>query len=350
MRSPIYFSSGDAGRGLHLAAKPKILTLVNGEDDVVSTGNGQIPLRHYAFRHFVMGQFKPVEEVLTDFAYGFPKRFHEVWCAAVQTDPTQQCTESIQFLKDGHDFMAQHAYPNQAEHYPDGFAADFNNGVANGIKDYLSENPDLSENYRQVLEYADTHLARMSNAVMRACQHCETLAGVAFSESDHPGQRVAWNVWEAAHALWNLFRLWEYQLNFAHSGQPWEEPGSRPRGGMLTCRRWKDCVATTRALRETLKYDLKKLGFETLTAAVVAAADELVKMGILREVKAVAGEGDEKGAEGDGAEGEPKPKRAKKQQGGWPMTVLRKLTWRELSEDARQGATGMHLGPDTFGA
>ena len=38
------FSAGDAGRGLHHATKPKILTLVNGEADVVATGHGQVKI------------------------------------------------------------------------------------------------------------------------------------------------------------------------------------------------------------------------------------------------------------------------------------------------------------------
>ena len=188
------FSSGEAGRGLHLATKPKLPTLVNGEDDVVTTGHGQVPLRAYVFRHVVYGQYKPMEEVLTDYAFGFPKRFHEVWCGVVQNDPTQQCEHSIAFLKDGHDFMARYALPHPAEHYPDGFAADFERGVLDGIKDFLEDHPNLSDNYRQVLEFADTHLARLANAVMRACQHCETVSGVDWGGVGVPGERVAWNV------------------------------------------------------------------------------------------------------------------------------------------------------------
>ena len=76
----------------------------------------------------------------------------------------QECKDSVNFLKDGHEFMAKSALPTAAEHYPDGYAVDFRDGMMDGIKEYLDDHPSLSDNYKVVLEFADTHFVVPSYA------------------------------------------------------------------------------------------------------------------------------------------------------------------------------------------
>ena len=331
------FSAGDAGRGLHHATKPKVLTLVNGEEDVVATGHGQVKIeagprcwyksqlgsqegldgrtwkpeeiqaiqiscitlhclnpyalsKDYCYRHYVMGQFDPLEEVLTDYAYGFPKRFHEVWNADTQLDEGQACEDSIAFLRECHEFMAKlkNAFPNPGRHHPDGYAADFGKAVLGGVADFIADHPKLNRRIKETLEFTDTHYMRIANAIMRACQQLEAMAPCSTQQA---GNRVAWNVWESAHALHNVFRLWEFQLG--HAGAMYENPDDAPsvpelspefwlQRAMLVCLKWKGGTSiSTAALREALKYDMKRKRVQDPSKAILRAADGLVEAGLV---------------------------------------------------------------------
>ena len=156
-----------------------------------------------------------------------------------------------------------------------------------------------------------------------------------------------------------MFRLWEFQLNSAHAGLAFEDPDLRRVGlnalsaeqklqrGLLVSRKWHDGKATTKSLREGLRADFRKLGFQKQASAIVDTARALIKLGLLEESAAAAPPIDDEVAQDAGDE--PKAKRARKG-GGWPMLTLKKPSWQQLDEAARKNASELQVGPDTFGA
>ena len=136
---PTSLSSGDAGKGLHHANKTMILAWVNGEENTTGTGNGTTNLDSYAFRHYVLGQWEAVEQILAtrkdESTYGFPKRFHLVWTTDLDSDQRQDCEASVAFLHELHQYLGQAAFPVQQQRYPDGFAKSMYRAVLQATKD-----------------------------------------------------------------------------------------------------------------------------------------------------------------------------------------------------------------------
>lgn len=305
-----------------------------------------------------MGQFDPLEEVLTDYAYGFPKRFHEVWNSVTQVDEGQACEDSIEFLQSCHEFMAVKAYPNPGQHHPDGYASDFGKAVLAGVEDFIQDNPTLNRRIKEALAFTDTHYMRIANAVMRACQQLEAMA--PFS-SQQAGNRMAWNVWESAHALHNIFRLWEFQ--FGHAGAMFEHPDDAPAGpqlsqdswlqrAMLACPKWKGGASISSAvLREALKHDMKRKQIQQPSKALLRAADGLVEAGLVQHIEApVQAAAPVDPGEAGADVGEPKPKKQK--MGGWPCKSLRKKLWPDISTSqvAMERLRVLGVGSDHFEA
>ena len=89
---------------------------VNGEENTTGTGNGTTNLDSYAFRHYVLGQWEAVEQILAtrkdESTYGFPKKFHLVSTTDLDSDQRQDCA-SVAFLHELHQYLGQAAFPVQ---------------------------------------------------------------------------------------------------------------------------------------------------------------------------------------------------------------------------------------------
>ena len=161
-------------------------------------------LQEYAFRHYVCGQPKPLTELLKDNTYGFPKRFHEVWCLEPDCDKRQEHQASMSFLKGAHVFWAKHSdWQRKKEHCPDGFAQNLFRLLEEAIKDFAAANPTLPGALVEMLSFSDTHLHRMANALRKCVLYLESLSDLSFA-----ADREEYTVFEVFYALHNLRRQW----------------------------------------------------------------------------------------------------------------------------------------------
>ena len=197
-------------RGRQYLGRSRLAAYVLCERDTQITANGPSHLAGYSFVHHAWGQVPAVEYALRPAPGGFQKRFHIVFPGATECESDLQCAHSKAFLLDFHRWMCRHALPEARHGSFDACALALFHCVRGAIADFIGRAPGLGALDIAKLQFADTDLLRMTNAIMRCTAFAEGQSGISPAEQPSGGfhARQHFSLLELVYAI----RLWKRQL------------------------------------------------------------------------------------------------------------------------------------------